>query len=175
MHAQLTYVVVGAGVVGMSTALELKARRPDSRIVVIAKHLPGDSAADYASAWAGANWFSAATDNGRQEGWDAVTYTRFRKLAQDYPECGIVPMKLQCTFDQPIEECALTSAHTGKIWYDELVGGLRYTDRKDLPPGSCFGFEFDSFVIDVQRYLPWLACLVSHLRLQTLTLAQASG
>lgn len=71
------FVVLGAGVVGLSTALELRDAFPRAEIVVVAKHFPGDRSVEYASPWAGANWCSMATDNGALEGYDRVTFERF--------------------------------------------------------------------------------------------------
>lgn len=47
-----SFLVIGAGVVGLTTALELRARYPTAKITVAAKFLPGDSAPEYASAGA---------------------------------------------------------------------------------------------------------------------------
>lgn len=44
-----TYIVIGAGVVGLTTALELKTRIPSAKIVIIAKHIPGDQSIEYTS------------------------------------------------------------------------------------------------------------------------------
>ncbi len=51
--ATLTSVVVlGAGVIGLTTAVELLRQHPTASITVVAKHLPGDqSLADYRSSW----------------------------------------------------------------------------------------------------------------------------
>ncbi|KIW36989.1 uncharacterized protein PV06_10887 [Exophiala oligosperma] len=66
-------VVFGAGVIGLSTALELKRRDASARVVILVKYFPGDRSIKYCSPWAGANWLSTATDNGRKEEWDAET------------------------------------------------------------------------------------------------------
>lgn len=52
------YVILGAGVVGLTTAWELKDRFPDASITIVAKFLPGDRTVEYCSPWAGANWCS---------------------------------------------------------------------------------------------------------------------
>lgn len=44
-----------AGVAGLTTAL-LLSRKPGYKIVVAAKHMPGDYDIEYASPWAGANY-----------------------------------------------------------------------------------------------------------------------
>jgi D-amino-acid oxidase len=149
------FLVIGAGVVGLTTALELRHRYPESKIVVAAKYLPGDSAPEYTSAWGGANWFPAATDNGPQQDFEAITYRKFKNLASDRPECGIKPMQIKWHYEVPVEEAGILTPATGKLWFEDLVGGLKKIEKDKLPKGTAFGFEMASFVIDVQRYLPW--------------------
>lgn len=150
-----TYVILGAGVVGLTTALELQARRLDSRIIIVAKYLPGDRSIDYCSPWAGANWLSSAIDNGLQEQWDAVTYLRLKELSKQTSQNGVHAMEIRAVFDSPPAEAGVLSTGTGRIWYEDLVGGLRYLEKGDLPDGAVFGFDLDTFVIDTQTYLPW--------------------
>lgn len=59
--ASTDYVVLGAGVIGLTTALELKDRYPESKVIVVAKFMPGEKSIEYASPWAGANWMSAVS------------------------------------------------------------------------------------------------------------------
>ncbi|PVH94774.1 FAD dependent oxidoreductase [Periconia macrospinosa] len=150
------FLIIGAGVVGLTTALELRSRHPEARILIVAKYLPGDSAPEYTSAWGGANWFPAATDNGPQQDWEAITYRKFKGLCADRPECGIQPMNIRWHYESPIETVGILTPATGKLWFEDLVGGLEKIEKGELPEGTAFGFEMASFVIDVQRYLPWL-------------------
>ncbi|KAH7322455.1 hypothetical protein B0I35DRAFT_389355 [Stachybotrys elegans] len=150
------FLVIGAGVVGLVTALELRARYPEAKIVIAAKYLPGDSAKDYTSAWGGANWFPAARDNGPHEDWEAITYRKFKEIAVTRPESGIQPMNIRWHYEQPIEDVGIMTPATGKLWFEELVGGLKKIEQEELPDGCAFGFEMASFVINVQQYLPWL-------------------
>ncbi|KAL1875713.1 hypothetical protein VTK73DRAFT_9902 [Phialemonium thermophilum] len=137
-------------------SLELRARHPSAEIIVAARFLPGDSSPEYASAWGGANWFPAARDNGAQEDWEAITYRKLGELSSTRPECGIMPMGIRWYYDAPIDEVGIKTPATGRLWFEELVGGLTKIEEKDLPSGTVFGFEMASFVIDVQKYLPWL-------------------
>lgn len=154
-HPPVSFLVIGAGVVGLTTALELRAKHPTAKIVVAAKYLPGDSAPEYTSAWGGANWFPAARDNGPQEDWEAITYLKFKELSSARPECGIQPMNIRWHYEVSIDEAGIKTPATGKLWFEELVGGLKKIKEEDLPSGTVFGFEMASFVIDVQKYLPW--------------------
>jgi hypothetical protein len=153
------YVVLGAGVVGLSTALELKRRVPAAHVIIAAKHFPGDRSVDYCSPWAGANWMSTATDNGVQEEWDAETYRRFGVLADTVPEAAITRMDLNAIFDRPIEQAEVLSQVTGKIWYDKITGGIRPIPRDNLPEGACFGLVMSTFSVNTQGYLAWYVFL----------------
>ncbi|KAJ9157712.1 putative D-amino acid oxidase [Pleurostoma richardsiae] len=150
------YVVLGAGVVGLSTALEVKSRIPDAKVIIAAKFFPGDRSVEYCSPWAGANWMTMATDNGVQEEWDAETYRRFAYLADNVPEAAITRMPIRAFFDRPIEEAEVLSKGTGKIWYDELTGGIQPIPKDELPSGSFFGMVVSTFMVNTQGYLCWL-------------------
>lgn len=59
-------------------------------------------------------------------------------------------------FDSPIEETGILSDGTNKIWYDKLVGGLRFLSKEELPHDANFGLEFpQSFRINTAVYLTW--------------------
>ena len=150
-----SYIILGAGVIGLTTALELRSRYPSSHIIVIAKYLPGDRHPTYTSPWAGANWLSVATDNGPQELRDLITYQRFAELSKRSDEVGIYKMPITAIYDSEIEEAGVLSQGTGKIWYEKLLGGIRMLKDKELPKGARFGCELDTFVVDTQVYLPW--------------------
>lgn len=41
-------------------------------------------------------------------------------------------------------------------WFEKLVGGLRMIDKEELKrKGAVCGWDMNSFVINVQTYLPW--------------------
>ncbi|KAG9698446.1 putative D-amino acid oxidase, partial [Aureobasidium melanogenum] len=150
------YIILGAGVIGLTTALELSSRFPSSTITIIARFLPGDHHATYTSPWAGANWLSVATDNGPQESWDAITYKKFKELSQRVKETGVYSMPITAIYDSVIEEAGVLSQGTGKIWYENLVNGIRMLEENELPEGAKFGCDLKTFVVDTQVYLPWL-------------------
>ncbi|KAM0268529.1 hypothetical protein ACHAQH_009968 [Verticillium albo-atrum] len=151
------FVVLGAGVIGLSTALTLRARHPSSRITIIAEYFPGDYHIDYCSPWAGGNWCSAATDDGLLESFDRLTYERFAAIARDAPEAGIQRSPLRMIFDQKIEDAGILSKGTGRLWYDELVGGVVPIGEAELPERAAFGLDVpETFVLNTQIYLQWL-------------------
>ncbi|ETS85867.1 hypothetical protein PFICI_03892 [Pestalotiopsis fici W106-1] len=150
------FVVLGAGVTGLSTALELKNRHPNSSVIIAAQYFPGDRHPTYASPVAGANWLSVALDSGRQETWDEITFQRLTKLARQSQETGVERMEIRAIYDREPKDADVLSVATGKIWYEQLVGGLRRLSEDALPAGAVFGYDTDTFVINTQIYLPWL-------------------
>ncbi|TDZ32550.1 D-amino-acid oxidase [Colletotrichum spinosum] len=150
------FVVLGAGVIGLSTALILRTNYPSARIAILAEHFPGDYHVDYCSPWAGANWCSSASDNGLLESFDRVTFGQFMEIAHNIPEAGVRVSPLRMIFDQKIEDADILSAGTGKLWYDELVGGAVPLGQNELPDKAVFGLDLPStFVINTQIYLQW--------------------
>ncbi|CAN9205486.1 unnamed protein product [Alternaria alternata] len=173
-------LVMGAGVIGLTTSLVLSHAYPNAKITVVAKHFPGDRSIEYTSPWAGANWSSMANDNGPLEKYDEVTFRRFGELIDGKEvfgcqtlkagetkgidgvngggnEAGLGRMGMWGVFDAPIEETGLLTKETGKVWYDQLVGGLRNLGESELPKGATFGLDYPStFRINTQVYLQWL-------------------
>lgn len=162
--------VLGAGVIGLSTALTLSSAYPNASITVVATHFPGDRSIDYCSPWAGANWSSMATDNGPLEHYDRVTFNRFNALmnglsvhgcrVQKTGECneaGLARMGMWAVFDAGKEKAGVLSKGTGKVWYEELVGGIGELDKDVLPEDAEFGMDIKrTFMINTQVYLQWL-------------------
>jgi D-amino-acid oxidase len=97
---------------------------------------------------------SQATDNGPQEGWDAITFHKFGKIVEKSPESGIQRMDLRFFFENKVKDAGVLSEGTGKIWYEELVG-LEYIEKGGLPEGVEFGYDMSTWLIDVQVYLRW--------------------
>lgn len=161
--------VFGAGVIGLTTSLVLSHTYPNATITVVAKHFPGDRSIEYTSPWAGANWSSMANDNGPLEKYDEVTFNRFGQIIDgrdvwgcqiikkgEGNEAGLSRQGMRAIFDAPIEETGILTEATGKVWYDELVGGLKDVKKEEMPEGGVFGIDFPStFRINTQVYLYW--------------------
>jgi D-amino-acid oxidase len=151
-----TFLILGAGVIGLTTALTLRSAYPTSNITIVAKHFPGDRSIEYTSPWAGANWSSFARDNGVLENYDCVTFRKFSQLVEEHPEAGIGRQGMWGVFDAPLKESGLLSEGTDRIWYEELVGGIRELSAEELPEEAVFGIDIKStFRIDTQKYLGW--------------------
>jgi D-amino-acid oxidase len=173
-HDAQHIVILGAGVIGLTTSLVLSHTYPSAKITVIAKHFPGDRSIDYASPWAGANWSSMAHDNGPLEKYDEVTFRRFGELIDGHTvhgcralragegnDVGLGRMGMWAIFDAPISETGILTEATGKVWYDALVGGLRELSEGEMASRGGkkeggFGVEFPStYRINTQVYLQW--------------------
>ncbi|KXH30523.1 FAD dependent oxidoreductase [Colletotrichum simmondsii] len=151
------FVVLGAGVIGLTTTLTLRAEFPSAKISILAEYFPGDYNIDYCSPWAGGNWCSSANDNGLLESFDRVAFERFKKIAKSVPEAGVKSSPLRMIFDQKIEDAGILSVGTGKLWYDDLVGGTVSLRTDELPDKAVFGLDVpNTFVINTQIYLQWL-------------------
>ncbi|CAG8724566.1 12348_t:CDS:2, partial [Gigaspora rosea] len=75
-------VILGAGVIGLTTATLLQQEK-EFEVTVIARHFPGDLSIDYTSPWAGAHWRSYATnDDSRLIEYEKKTFHHFWNLAK---------------------------------------------------------------------------------------------
>lgn len=68
-------------------------------------------------------------------------------------------MPIRAIFDNKPENAGVLSQGTGKIWYEKLAGGIRDVAKSQLPKESNFGFEIDTFIVNVTSYLPWYLSL----------------
>ncbi|KAF2017740.1 hypothetical protein BU24DRAFT_367827 [Aaosphaeria arxii CBS 175.79] len=157
--SQPNILIIGAGVIGLTNALVLREKYPTAPITIVAKHFPGDRSIEYTSPWAGANWCSMAHDNGLLEQCDRISFERFKGFVEKglTYETGVAEMGLRAVFDAPIEQTGIITEETGKVWYDELVGGLQHVKKEELPSGATFAVDFpQTFHINTQTYLGWL-------------------
>lgn len=148
-------IVVGAGVVGLTTALQLKRSNPSYEITVVANFLPGDDHISYTSPYAGANWHSFAShDNKRLQALDAVGYHEFLKLADD-PASGVWKKPNASYFTQGALDEVNGDKSKIREWFHDLAN-TRILDESELRPGTVYGEVFDGVVISVPVYLHYL-------------------
>lgn len=148
-------VVVGAGVVGLTTALELKKSNVTYDITVVGTFLPGDILIFYTSPFAGANWHSFAShDDKYLQELDTVGYHKLMQLAEN-PKSGIWK-KPNALFFTP-EALREVNGDVSKLssWYDKLANS-RVLPQSELLPGTVYGTEFDGIVLSVPVYLSFL-------------------
>lgn len=134
-------LVVGAGVVGLTTAVHLA--EGGHRVDVVGRDLPQEST----SAVAAALWYPyLATPRDRVIGWAARSYEVFAQLARD-PASGV-----RMLAGTEVSRCA-----TGAPWWRDAVPGLRHVTPTDgLPTGYVEGWRLLAPVVDMPVYLNWL-------------------
>ncbi|KAK3080220.1 hypothetical protein LTS18_002813 [Coniosporium uncinatum] len=154
------FVILGAGVIGLTTALSLRTAYPSAHITILAKHLPGDRAAEYASPWAGANWFSVGTTGDPMQAYEEITFHKLDELMRKHPEAGIARLPIRSIFDSEMGESGIfdsVDGEKGELWYSHLVGPIHSLPACQLPAGATFGLDIPStFILNTQTYLPWL-------------------
>lgn len=131
-------IVVGAGVVGLTSAIRLA--EAGHRVDVVARDRPRETT----SAVAAALWYPyLALPRDRVTAWAARSYEVFSHLAADGAS-GVV-MRLGTE---------LHAERAADPWWRDAVPSL---DRETaLPPGFADGWTFTSPVIEMPIYLDWL-------------------
>jgi len=135
-------VVLGGGVIGLTTAVELL--RKGYKVTIIAAHLPGDQSIEYTSPWAGAHWRTHASESDpRERAWDVTTYQYWmRQLTED--EQGSARSGLKT-----YESLGYWDVEPKELpWWSNHV-----SDFHRLPQG---GVSFKSISINVPEYLLYL-------------------
>ncbi|KAH6662397.1 FAD dependent oxidoreductase [Plectosphaerella plurivora] len=152
----INIVVLGAGVSGLTSALQLS-KDPRYSVTVIAKHMPGDYSADYASPWAGANFQPFSTESECR--WEERSWPEMSRLAARVPEAGIHFQPSQIYRRQKDADSGATSFDSMFIhnpWYSRLFPDFRELSPDELPSGVTSGCEFTGICINTAIYLPWL-------------------
>lgn len=73
---------------GLSTALVLSKHKGLS-ITVVSKHMPGDYDIEYASPWAGANYFPVGTPGSNLYRFEKATWAELDRICREIPEAGV--------------------------------------------------------------------------------------
>ncbi|KAK9760752.1 hypothetical protein K7432_014894, partial [Basidiobolus ranarum] len=143
----MSVIVIGAGVIGLTSALVLQ--REGYKVHIVADHLPGEFHPDYTSPWAGANWNSfAEKDDCKLHEFEKIAFNRFKEL-EKFPEAGIKSFLGINYYDKkPSDWCA--------PWFSTFSKEYSNMDSSKLPDGVEFGFEFQTLCVNTQQYLVWL-------------------
>ncbi|KAF9226405.1 nucleotide-binding domain-containing protein [Gyrodon lividus] len=143
-------VVIGAGVVGLSTAIKLQ-ERSGYRVIIVAETFPTDPRTiRYTSHWAGAHHSSQAFGDVRQKAMDKET---FEVMWQDSDPEG----------NGAAAGCFFRHNHTEfrgdgvdpSSWLDYMPE-FRAVPEDDLVPNSTAGYTFTTFTLNTPVYLNWL-------------------
>ncbi|KAJ6001092.1 hypothetical protein N7481_001501 [Penicillium waksmanii] len=157
--AQKNVVIVGAGVAGLTTAL-LLSKDPIYKIVVTAKHMPGDYDIEYASPWAGANYMPVSYTGTDSAEWDKNTWGPLEELARNHPDAGIHFQECQI-LNRAKDSQSATAAWFAELlspnpWFKDVVPKFHPLPKSELGPEIDHGVSFMSVCINTAIYLPWL-------------------
>ncbi|KAJ4251086.1 hypothetical protein NW762_011737 [Fusarium torreyae] len=161
-----TIVVVGAGIIGLTSALkiqELIAESPTpllTSVTLVAKEWPTSipgapiaHSADYASMWAGAHVrpIPASTSQLRREAeWLKHTVAELEEQRQSEPGVGIRRMPGIEYLEDPSAEYVKQDVHS---FTDESgLPGYRRYETHELPEGVKLGFEYETYCINAPLY-----------------------
>lgn len=149
--------VLGAGVVGLSTAISFLARSTPSRpisVVIVALSTPKQPDRDplYTSPKAAANWRSFAdADDVKQQQIDADTFKVLWQLAllgDRLPDFK--------TYVKRVWSYEAYPERNEEPWFKDFCPNYWEMDPAKLPPGKKFGYQYESVVFDVDGYLGFL-------------------
>ncbi|KAF7794849.1 hypothetical protein EIP86_005991 [Pleurotus ostreatoroseus] len=165
----LHVVVLGAGVIGLTTAHVLSARYPKVKITVVARDLPDDlSSQAWSSPWAGADWSPIGEYEERKYRMESKTFNTL----WDMIPTGLV-RKL------PSRICYTEVVDASKLWYKDLVRDFRVLEKEEIPAGATSGVAFTTVSLNPELYLPWLqgelvSCGVTFLKKRVYSIGEAA-
>ncbi|KAL4962700.1 FAD-dependent oxidoreductase [Aspergillus stella-maris] len=164
MSSPQVIVIVGAGVLGLSTARVLQDRYPGTRITIVAAEIPlvppvveaPRPSADNASMWAGAHYRpTPGPDRQSADEHKLALQTAevMKSIARHSTEAGV-----QEIVGREIMEYVpdvKKGFRDGDI-YASKDDQFRVLEKSELPPGAEWGCEYMTWVVNVHIYCRWL-------------------
>jgi D-amino-acid oxidase len=133
-------VVVGCGVIGLTTAICLREAGLDTGIVA-AELPPGTTSSVAAAIW----YPYKAYPEGRVLSWGSRTFEVFEELSGT-PESGVLMREGVEIWSRPVPD----------PWWAGAVPGVRRCTEDDLPPGYLDGHAFIVPIVEIPIYLDYL-------------------
>lgn len=152
-------VVVGAGVIGLSTAILLQSNLPRrTKITLLAAEFPIDQSpsADYASMWAGAHYRPIPGSSAQLQDEARMAFRTaeiMKTIAREHPEAGIEEMKGIEYLEQPPHDALLLK--TGDV-YAGPDDEFEILKESELPRGVKWGCSYNAYCANVPMYSKWL-------------------
>ncbi|KAJ3613870.1 hypothetical protein NHX12_020114 [Muraenolepis orangiensis] len=144
-------VVVGAGVIGFSTAVCVAEALPTCAVTLVADRFSPDTTSDVAAGILFATQFPDIPVE-RQTRWFKDSFDHLLAIAQSdqAPDAGVL-LTSGCQIFREVP--------TQKVpFWSELVFGFRFLTERELRrfPEHCFGQAFTTLKCESSSYLPWL-------------------
>ncbi|KAF4312090.1 FAD dependent oxidoreductase [Botryosphaeria dothidea] len=151
-------VVLGAGVIGLTTALQLS--KKNYVVTVVAKHMPGDYDIEYASPWAGANYLPVGAPGSSLAQYERSTWPELERLATNVPEAHI-HFQDTVVYNRSKDAGTTTGNWFAELlktdpWWKDVVPDFHVLPKDQLGPGITSANAFTSVCINTALYLPWL-------------------
>ncbi|KAG6332546.1 hypothetical protein ID866_6545 [Astraeus odoratus] len=147
-ESKIDVIVIGAGVIGLSTALKIQ-ERGSYRVTIVAETFPTDpKTIRYTSHWAGAHYVSHAYGDERQ--WEIDRET-FEVMWKDSEPDGSIP---GCFFRHNHTEFHGDGVDPTKCL--NYMPDFRAVSQNELVPGATHGWTFTTVTLYVPVYLNWL-------------------
>ncbi|CAG8517503.1 17423_t:CDS:2 [Dentiscutata heterogama] len=171
MPKKINVNVIGAGVIGLTTALILQRNR--YLVEILSEHWPGDLNINYSSPWAVAAWrASLYIEDERVHEYEKISWNEFWTLSEN-PETGLMHVQIYDFMDKKPE-------FGSDIWFKDFVPEFRVISLEELPSGVEYGvfyvtssqliyIQISAFMqithfeclliivsLNVQKYLQWL-------------------
>ncbi|XP_051880856.1 D-aspartate oxidase [Pristis pectinata] len=148
---EVRVAVIGAGVVGLSTALCVAETVPNCSVTVIAEEFSPHTTSDVAAGVLSPH-LSPETPIDRQRRWFKDTFAHIYSIAQsaEAPDVGVQFLSGWEIFEEPPKERI-------PFWSDVMLA-FRVMNNSELKrfPQATFGWMYTTLQCDCTLYLPWL-------------------
>ncbi|KAJ5101970.1 D-amino-acid oxidase [Penicillium alfredii] len=152
-----TIVVIGAGVIGLSTALDIQQHlRRSQSILLVAREFPSDTSINYASPWAGAHYrpVPGSSPQALREANQAQrTYEFLKRVAADEPAAGIRFIQGVEHLEAPPPE--YLDRESVRNVYPHL-DGFRALAPHEAPAGVKWGVQYGTYVVNSPVYCAYM-------------------
>lgn len=156
-------VVIGAGVIGLSTGNLLQTVLPDRIIILLAAEIPSTSTSPspsytpaYASLWAGAHYrpiFPSTSQLKIESNLAQRTFEVMKLIAEETPDAGVKLLQGVEYLDRPGE--GQLHMKDGDV-YAGVGDGFRVLNRDELIEGVSWGCEYTTYCVNVPVYCAYL-------------------
>ncbi|EPS32672.1 hypothetical protein PDE_07632 [Penicillium oxalicum 114-2] len=152
-----TIVVIGAGVIGLSTALLIQENLGSQQsVLLVARDFPWDSSINYASPWAGAHYRPVPGSSPqalREANQARRTYQHLKEIALTSPAAGIQLVPGVEHLEKPPAEYLDTQSVNNV--YSHLPD-FQYLSKNELPAGVKWGVKYGTYVINSPVYCAYM-------------------